>query len=69
MKYGPQTNWRHIANDNSTVHAYKRWPASCKRESMLTKYLHGTATQPNIRPTKYLRGSRVNAALGKSVFD
>ena len=35
------------------AHAHKRWPASCKRESIPTKYLHGTAKRPNIRPAKY----------------
>ena len=56
MKYGPQTNWRHIANDNSTAHAYNIWPASCKCEAILTKHLHGTAKRSNIWPVKYLSG-------------
>ena len=35
------------------AHAHERWPASCKRESIPTKYLHSTAERPNIRPAKY----------------
>ena len=38
------------------AHAHKRWPALCKRESISTKYLHGTAKRQNIRPTKYQSG-------------
>ena len=41
---------------NTNAHAHRRWPASCKRGTMLTKYLHGTATRLNIRSAKYSSG-------------
>ena len=46
------------------AHAHKRWPASCKREFIPTKYLHSTAkSYLKYSAGKVLERPRVNAAL------